>query len=308
MGLTREEADGIARMCKSLDALAQAGKEMREILNVEPRGEPSPTDICECGHKRVDHDHSPMPPHGCAWCEECAGFRPRKEQEEEGDAPRALGAALSQASARLLDAEIMREQGVAPRQEEPEAGDLVDIEERLGQQRFCVVTVRNGTLHLSDGSSTNAACCVLFNKRPDKPGDGFVHKVRKDWGLGVWYIKDDSIGVYFPSVDQYAFDRAAVERVGKRGIVVKGANVRVLADGDSYLEADDQAPTQTLAIVNTLRRIHFGAITIAGTNLVAGRRIEIILQRIGTDAADTFTGTLGIDLQVALVYTPIGTT
>lgn len=50
----------------------------------------------------------------------------------------------------------------------------------------------------------------LYSKRPDCPGDGFVHLDHQEWGVGVWLRGNI---VYFPLVNQWSPDRSKLIRV-----------------------------------------------------------------------------------------------
>ena len=78
------------------------------------------------------------------------------------------------------------------------------------------------------------------------------------------------------------------------------ANVRLqigakyIGVGELTTKAYDETLAQTVAVVNTLGRIHEATFTLDGALMSAGDRITLLLSRLGGDAADTFTGDIGI--------------
>lgn len=55
----------------------------------------------------------------------------------------------------------------------------------------------------------------LVTKRPDKSGDGFVHREHPEWGIGVWHRIPGlaTHGAYFLSPDLDELDRSKLTRV-----------------------------------------------------------------------------------------------
>jgi hypothetical protein len=70
--------------------------------------------------------------------------------------------------------------------------------------------------------------------------------------------------------------------------------VRNIAVGELTTKAADQTLLQTVAVINTANRVHLMTFTLDRTLIAAGDRLSYHLERLGTDGADTFTGTIGI--------------
>jgi hypothetical protein len=70
--------------------------------------------------------------------------------------------------------------------------------------------------------------------------------------------------------------------------------VRNIAVSELTTKAADQTILSTVAVVNTVNRVHETTFTVDRTLIAAGDRLSYHLERLGTDGADTFTGRIGI--------------
>src|SRR3990172_1650844 len=134
----------------------------------------------------------------------------RKQMETVFAAWRALGDALSQATVRLLDAEIMKE-----RRGESEAGNTVRCI-HWGDALYTVASIDPQTGHLwlrnAQGECRATAGpeeLIVVTTRLDKPGDGFVHRQHPEWGMGVYCLIESRWCYYFPNGSQAEFTRSA---------------------------------------------------------------------------------------------------
>lgn len=77
---------------------------------------------------------------------------------------------------------------------------------------------------------------------------------------------------------------------------------RYIAVGELTSKAADETLLQTVAVVNTLNRMHLMTFTLDSALMAAGDVLNLHLQRLGTDALDTFTGRIGIDQTARFDY------
>lgn len=71
--------------------------------------------------------------------------------------------------------------------------------------------------------------------------------------------------------------------------------IRYIAVGELTSKAADETLLQTVAVINTLNQMHSMTFTLNAALIAADDVINFDLQRLGSDATDTFTGRIGID-------------
>jgi hypothetical protein len=71
--------------------------------------------------------------------------------------------------------------------------------------------------------------------------------------------------------------------------------MRYIAVGELTSKAADETLLQTVAVTNTLNIVGSMTFTLNASLMAAGDVLNFHLERLGTDAADTFTGRIGID-------------
>jgi len=76
--------------------------------------------------------------------------------------------------------------------------------------------------------------------------------------------------------------------------VVFRLHAKYIGSGELTTKADDETLDTTVAVVDTLDRKHEFSITLDKTKIAAADYASFSLERIHTDAADTFTGSVGV--------------
>jgi hypothetical protein len=90
---------------------------------------------------------------------------------------------------------------------------------------------------------------------------------------------------------------------GGNGNIRIQTRTKYLAVGELVNAAVSETILQTEAIINTLYRIHHFDVVLNRTLMAAGDHIEVRVERIGADGADTFTGAVGVFKELVFVYT-----
>lgn len=71
--------------------------------------------------------------------------------------------------------------------------------------------------------------------------------------------------------------------------------MRYIAVGELTTKAADETLLQTVAVINTLNQMHSMTFTLNAALMAAGDVMNFLLERLGSDGADTFTGRIGVD-------------
>lgn len=80
--------------------------------------------------------------------------------------------------------------------------------------------------------------------------------------------------------------------------------MRYIATGELTTKAADETLLQTVAVTNTLNIMNTMTFTLNAALIAAGDVMNFHLERLGSDAADTFTGRIGISgVSARLDYT-----